>query len=73
MAIAPACGMDETAKQQIFRRAADLLTREEICLRLNEPPEVIEAWMRGHASLPDGKLLVLACVLESLGRRMSEW
>jgi transcriptional regulator with XRE-family HTH domain len=66
-------GMDDTAKQQLFQRAADLLGRDEIRQRLNVPSEVIEAWMRGDVSLPDGKLLVLACVLETFSRRISEW
>jgi hypothetical protein len=65
--------MDHTIKQRVLQRAADLLGRDEIGRRLNVPSQVIEAWMRGDASLPDGKLLVLACVLENFGRRVGEW
>jgi hypothetical protein len=66
-------GMDDTARQDLFRRATDRLGHDEIGQRLNVPAEVIEAWMRGDVSLPDGKLLVLACVLEIFSRRTSEW
>ncbi|HEY8252181.1 MAG TPA: hypothetical protein VIG70_16410 [Burkholderiales bacterium] len=56
--------MDNTAKQHLLQRAADLLGRGEIARRLNTPPPVLEAWICGEASMPDGKLLVLAAALE---------
>jgi hypothetical protein len=68
--------MDDTAKQHLLQRADDLMGRDVIARRLNVRSEVIETWMRGDATLPDGKLLVLACVLESFSRQergMGEW
>jgi hypothetical protein len=66
-------GMDAAAKQHLLQRADHLLGRDEIARYLNAPSEVIETWMRGDVSPPDGKLLVLACVLETFSRRISEW
>jgi hypothetical protein len=65
--------MDDTVKQHLLQRAADLLGRDEIARRLNTPPALLEAWICGKANMPDGKLLVLACVLESFGQRTNEW
>lgn len=68
--------MDDTAKQHLLQRADLLLGRDEMARRLNVPSEVIETWIRGDATLPDGKLLVLACVLDSLTRQergIGEW
>jgi len=56
--------MNDTTKQHLLQRAADLLGRAEIARRLSTPPPVLEAWICGKASMPDGKLLVLAAALE---------
>lgn len=55
--------MAETTKQGLLRRAAELIGREELAVRLKVPIDVLEAWMNGQATMPDRKLLVLADVL----------
>ena len=55
--------MDDTAKQHLLQRATDLLGRDEIARRLNTPPPILEAWICGKATMPDGKLFVLAAIL----------
>jgi len=41
---------------------------DELATALKSPRHLVEAWMRGHASMPDRKLLILADVMEKFGR-----
>ena len=47
--------------------AAARIGREELARRLNVPDTLLTAWMSGHASMPDRKLLVLAELIDQLG------
>ena len=47
--------------------AAQRLGNEELAKRLNIPESLLVAWMGGHASMPDRKLLILADLLDKLG------
>jgi DNA-binding transcriptional regulator YdaS (Cro superfamily) len=60
--------MTEKTKQDLLRRAAALVGKEELASRLAVPPSLLDAWMSGHASMPDRKLLVLADLLDKVGR-----
>ena len=60
--------MADRTKQDLLRRAADLMGIDELALALKSPRSLVEAWMQGHASMPDRKLLMLADVLDKLGR-----
>jgi len=42
--------------------------RDELAQRLNVPPTLLEAWMRGDATMPDGKLMELARALDNISR-----
>jgi hypothetical protein len=55
--------MSDATKQRLLAGAADLLGREELAQCLEASADVLEAWISGHASMPDGKLLVLADTL----------
>lgn len=57
----------KTTKQALLRKAADLVGHDELAKRLNVPRTLLEVWMRGHATMPDRKLLPLADLLEQLG------
>ena len=59
--------MAETTKQNLLRMAAVRIGREELAKRLKIPESLLEAWMGGHASMPDRKLLLLAELLDKLG------
>ena len=59
--------MAEQTKQTLLAQAAARLGQGELAKRLNVPPSLLDAWMRGLASMPDRKLLVLADLLEQLG------
>ena len=59
--------MAETTKQNLLRMAAARIGRAELAQRLKIPESLLEAWMSGHASMPDRKLLLLAELLDKLG------
>jgi hypothetical protein len=46
----------------------DLAGLEEVASALKVAPNLVDAWMNGHASMPDRKLLALADFLDKLGR-----
>jgi hypothetical protein len=60
--------MPEKTKQQLLRRAVALAGMEDVASALKVAPNLVDAWMSGHASMPDRKLLVLADFLDKLGR-----
>jgi hypothetical protein len=47
--------------------AAGRLGSDELAKRLNIPESLLQAWIGGHASMPDRKLLLLAELLDQLG------
>jgi hypothetical protein len=60
--------MPERTKQNLLRRAVALAGLEEVARALKVPPNLVDAWMNGHAAMPDRNLLVLADFLDKLGR-----
>lgn len=58
--------VDETTKQALLRKAADLIGRGELAVRLKVPPHLLDAWMRGLATMPDRKLGLLADLIERI-------
>lgn len=56
--------MVESTKQHLLRKAAQLVGRQELAIQLKVPRALLEAWIYGHASMPDRKLLLLADLLE---------
>ena len=57
--------MTQTTKQHLLRKAAGLIGKEELAERLNVSESLLEKWMGGDATMPDGKLLKLANVLDA--------
>jgi DNA-binding transcriptional regulator YdaS (Cro superfamily) len=55
-------------KQQLLERAGKLVGRDELARRLNVPSTLLEAWLRGDVTMPDGKLMQLARVLDNISR-----
>jgi hypothetical protein len=53
----------------MLRRAVDLTSLGEVAVALKIPPELVQAWMSGHASMPDRKLLLLADFLDKQASR----
>jgi hypothetical protein len=58
----------DTTKQELLRKGVDYAGLNDVARALAASPELVESWMRGQASMPDGKLLVLAAFLDRLGR-----
>ena len=58
--------MADTTKQNLLGLAAKRLGRDQLAVRLKIPRSLLDAWMGGHASMPDRKLLALADLLERL-------
>ena len=55
-------------KQKLLREAVKLAGLDEVANALKVTPTLIEAWISGHASMPDRDLLLLADFLDRLGR-----
>ena len=60
--------MDRTEKQELLRRSADLVGKKHLAQRLRISEAVLEAWMRGDSTMPDGQLLRLAEILADASR-----
>jgi len=56
-----------TTKQHLLKRAAARIGQQELAERLGVPSTLLDAWLRGLASMPDRKLLKLADVIEGIG------
>jgi hypothetical protein len=55
--------MPEATRQQLLRRALTLMGRDLLAESLKVPPQLLDAWVSGHATMPDRKFLLLADVL----------
>lgn len=58
--------MAETAKQQVLRKAADLIGPAELAALLKVPMTTLDAWVRGEATMPDRKLRMLGEILDDM-------
>ena len=55
-------------KQDLLRRAVQLFGKRELAARLHIPETLLDAWVRGDVTMPDGQLLTLAAVLDKLAK-----
>ena len=58
--------MIDSAKQKLLRKVAERIGRRELAVRLQVPESLLEAWISGHASMPDRKFLALADFLDEI-------
>ena len=58
--------MDKTAKQRLLRKAANAIGVDKLAVGLRVPLPLLQAWMSGHATMPDRKFLALADLLDKL-------
>jgi hypothetical protein len=67
-------GMNEVwlAKLRVVERAAQLLGREELSRLLNVPPELVDDWLKGEATMRDNQLLNLSRALDRLSRHKDD-
>ena len=61
--------MTTTTRQELLRRAVNLIGHDELALRLKVPPPLLEAWIRGVSSMPDRKLILLANILDQFSTK----
>ena len=61
-------GLSETTKQRLLRQAVSLVGMEELAVHLGVPVNLLDAWIRGMASMPDRKFLLLADLLKRFRR-----
>jgi hypothetical protein len=54
----------DNTKQQMLRRAVRDVGRTQLADALGVPPPLLDAWVEGKASMPDGKLVLLSGILE---------
>jgi transcriptional regulator with XRE-family HTH domain len=57
--------MTTNFKKKNLQRAAGLLQRSQLASRLGVSDSQLDAWLRGDLTMPDGKLLVLAAILDA--------
>lgn len=55
--------MSLAEKQELLRRAVELIGQDELAGRIGVTTRLLEAWVRGDPAMPDGKLLVVAAIL----------
>lgn len=48
----------------VLARAVDLIGQQQLAAQLNVTESVLENWMRGRVAMPEGKLFLLAAILE---------
>jgi DNA-binding transcriptional regulator YdaS (Cro superfamily) len=60
--------MHSTTKRNLLQRAMELMGRDQLAARLGISETLLDAWIRGDVTMPDGKLLVLAAVLDEIAK-----
>jgi len=60
---------DRQVMATALERALKALGPDELSARLNAPPELIQTWINGHATMPERKFLSLVDVLEEIDQR----
>ena len=56
--------VEKSKKQRLLKEAVDRFGKDEVAKSLRAPRALVEAWLQGHASMPDRKLLQLADLLD---------
>ena len=58
--------VEQSKKQALLKQAAAKLGTQTLAEGLRVPVPLLEAWINGHASMPDRKFLALADLLDGL-------
>jgi hypothetical protein len=56
----------EKTKQELLKRAANLVGRDNLAIALKVPQHLLDAWMSGQATMPARKLVALAGYLDEI-------
>ena len=60
--------MSEITKHLLREALKELGSLEELAIALKAPAHLVQAWMSGHATMPNRKLLLLIDALDKRGR-----
>jgi hypothetical protein len=60
--------MPDTHRQELLRRAVELIGLRELAIRMKVPHTTVEEWMNGNPPMPDRKLVLLAEILSEITR-----
>jgi transcriptional regulator with XRE-family HTH domain len=60
--------MNSRTKRQLLQHPEALGCSDQFAARLGVAETQLAEWMRGEATIPDGKFLVIAAILESAER-----
>jgi len=60
------------SRQMLLRKAADLIGRQKLASCLNISPALLDSWISGSGSVPDGKLMELALTMDKLSREQKQ-
>ncbi len=60
---------DREIMAKALERALKALGPDELSSRLKVPPELIQTWINGHATMPERKFLRLVDVLDEIEPR----
>jgi hypothetical protein len=58
----------ESIRQQVLRRAAEAIGRENLADLMKVPVPLLDTWLAGHATLPDRKFVALTDILDKRAR-----
>ena len=56
------------SRQALLRKAVSLVGRDALASGLKVPMTVLDGWLSGNGTLPDGKLSALIQVLDEISR-----
>jgi hypothetical protein len=60
---------DREVMARALERALKALGPDDLSVRLQAPPELIQTWINGHATMPERKFLRLVDLLDELEHR----
>jgi hypothetical protein len=60
------------SRQVLLSKAADLVGRQKLARCLNISPALLDSWISGSGSMPDGKLMELALTMDKLSREQKQ-
>jgi hypothetical protein len=61
--------VSQTTRQELLRRAVELIGKKDVAIRLGVTQGVLDGWLTGYLLMPDRKFLALAELLEKFGDR----
>jgi hypothetical protein len=61
--------VSQTARQELLRRAVELVGKKDLAIRLGVTQGVLDGWLTGYLLMPDRKFLTLSDLLDKLDKQ----